>query len=149
MTVTEEKIDERKPLEGRERYVTVRVTVDERYQVKLPIEGVKVFANDETRPDAVRWTVVSARPVQVQIKWETETPFRNTGVAALDAADREWASGALGGREPEFMAALMADGNEGYPGLFRYSVLVTDEKGAVLGGAKPWIKNIAAPVEFD
>jgi len=120
------------------------VTVDEAYRVQLPIEGVEVFADDETRPDAVRWIVVSARPVQVQIKWETETPFRNFGVAALDAADREKAKATLSGNTPGFTAALTADGNEGYPGLFRYSVLVTDERGAVLGGADPWIKNTAS-----
>jgi hypothetical protein len=120
--------------EAKGPFADVHVTVDEDYHVSVSDEEVVIYFDRPGEPHAVRWIVHAPPMVQVQIKWELVSPFRNLGVTILGGGT----------------VALVADGNRGRRGLFRYSVLAIDEKGSVRGGVDPWIKNtVEAPMDFD
>ncbi len=99
----------------------------ERSSIEVTPDPVTVYWLDATKEDSIRWEFNTPLPggaKSVVIKWDVESPFQNFGA--------ECDNGRL---------VLIATGNTGIGGLFRYSILFLDEKGQVVAGVDPGVHN--------
>jgi hypothetical protein len=110
------------------RYYPVRIDFDGTTARCTPDE-VQLYFDDPKRPDSVRWAVgpLPKGATRLVIKWDVASPFIHLGVELPQSREEA--------------LVLLGTGNVRETGVFHYSVMAVDEKGQILAGVDPRIRN--------